>query len=133
MAGRSSAGTSKPSHDDLVSLSVRELNRRLRGVSSDEVKRLKQLRRTLKNRGYAANCREKRLTLKEQLEQDREVLQEEVDELQRENLRVKNDMEALKRRYEALERHLRGGVSTRATIQVVPDVKSEKSDDSGKR
>jgi transcription factor MAFF/G/K len=116
------------SHDDLVTLSVRELNRRLRGVSNDEVKRLKQLRRTLKNRGYAANCREKRLTLKEQLEQEREILREEVEKLQRENDRVRFDMEALRHRYEALERHLRTGVSTRATIQVVPDTDRVKSE-----
>jgi len=119
---------SKVSHDDLVSLSVRELNRRLRGMSQDEAKRLKQLRRTLKNRGYAANCREKRLTLKEQLEQEREVLKDEVDELHRENEQVKKDMETLRRRYEALERHLRAGVSTRATIQVVPDTDRVKSE-----
>lgn len=114
-------GRMKISHDDLVTLSVRELNRQLRGISNDEVKRLKQLRRTLKNRGYAANCREKRLTLKEQLEQEREALRDEVEKLQRENDRVRLDMEALRRRYEALERHIRAGVSTRMTIQVVPD------------
>lgn len=122
------SGRTRMSHDDLVTLSVRELNRRLRGVSNDEVKRLKQLRRTLKNRGYAANCREKRLTLKEQLEQEREILREEVEKLQRENDRVRFDMEALRHRYEALERHLRTGVSTRATIQVVPDTDRVKSE-----
>jgi len=108
-------------NDDLVLLSVRELNRRLRGCPSDEVRHLKQLRRTLKNRGYAANCREKRLSLKEQLEQEREALKNEVAKLQRENNRVRLDMETLRRRYEALQHHMKSGISTRATVQVVPD------------
>ena len=102
-------------------LSVRELNGRLRGLSGEEVRRLKQLRRTLKNRGYAANCREKRMTLKEQLEQEREGLRREVTKLQRENDRVRLDMEVLRRRYEALQQHLKSGISTRTTLQVVPD------------
>lgn len=116
----------KINDDDLVMLSVRELNRRLRGVSSEEVRRLKQLRRTLKNRGYAANCREKRLSLKEQLEHEREELRDEVEKLQRENDRVRLDMETLQRRYEALQQHLKSGISTRATVQVVPDGESMK-------
>lgn len=41
--------------DELASLNIKELNRRLKekGLSKDVVERLKQRRRTLKNRKYA--------------------------------------------------------------------------------
>merc|ERR1711874_490027 len=48
--------------EKLVTISTKEFNRLLKnsGLSKDECKRLKAMRRTLKNRGYAASCRHKR-------------------------------------------------------------------------
>ena len=89
--------------DDLVSLSVKELNRLLKGLSRDEVLKLKQRRRTLKNRGYAANCREKRISQKEELETEKDKLRLEVERLQRENNIVKMELSALRNKCEALE------------------------------
>lgn len=69
----------------LVGMSVKELNRRLAGCPSGLVGALKKCRRTLKNRGYARNCRIKRLVAKSQLEQINARLTREIRELRQRN------------------------------------------------
>lgn len=89
--------------DELVSMSVRELNQHLRGLSKEEILQLKQRRRTLKNRGYAASCRVKRVTQKEELERQKAELQQEVEKLANENATMKVELDALRSKYEALQ------------------------------
>lgn len=70
--------------EQLISLSVRELNKRLHGFPREEVVRLRQKRRTLKNRGYAQNCRTKRLARRHELESRNRILQAEANRLRQE-------------------------------------------------
>ena len=58
------------SDEELVTFNVKELNRILktRGLSREDVASIKQRRRTLKNRGYAATVRVKREETKGELE-----------------------------------------------------------------
>ena len=88
--------------DDLVSLPVRELNRRLQGIPKELVLKLKQKRRTLKNRGYAQNCRSKRLHQRFQLEKQNNGLVSEMEHLRMENDRLKHENDMYRRRLEEL-------------------------------
>lgn len=77
----------------LIALSVRDLNRRLHGCPRDMIQRIKQKRRTLKNRGYAQNCRTKRIALKCELEKTNKLLQCETQHLMQQVEALKKDNE----------------------------------------
>ncbi|KAL1494876.1 hypothetical protein ABEB36_010393 [Hypothenemus hampei] len=80
----------------LMTLSVRELNKRLHGRPREEIIRLKQKRRTLKNRGYAQNCRSKRLQQRQDLEQTNRSLQNELHRTRSELARAIQELDRLK-------------------------------------
>ncbi|CAM1310161.1 MAF (predicted) [Pycnogonum litorale] len=88
--------------EQLMSLSVRELNKRLHGFPREEVVRLKQKRRTLKNRGYAQNCRSKRLAQRHELEKLNVKLKQEMNRIKQELIRCKHERDVYKQRLQMI-------------------------------
>lgn len=92
--------------DDLLTrLSVRELNKRLHGCPREEVVRLKQKRRTLKNRGYAQNCRSKRLQQRCELEKTNKILQEELNRTRMDLAKALQELEAHRNHHLQKQQH----------------------------
>ena len=94
------------SDDDLVTLSVRDLNRHLKnsGLSKQDIVRMKQRRRTLKNRGYAASCRNKRLEVKGGLEGERYHILDQIKSLKETNQSIQAEVDEIKQKFEELKR-----------------------------
>lgn len=82
----------------LLTLSVPELHKRLHGFPRHDVTILKKKRRTLKNRGYAQDCRSKRLQKRQELEMRNRSLQDELHLLQLQVARVTHERDVLKQR-----------------------------------
>ncbi|XP_054748281.2 uncharacterized protein LOC129253869 [Lytechinus pictus] len=96
--------------EELVHLSVRELNRRLRGYRKDDVVRLKQKRRTLKNRGYAQSCRTKRLKQRLDLENEQLYLRTELSRLKSQLSIATQERDHYRRQLENFRASMQGAV-----------------------
>jgi transcription factor MAFF/G/K len=91
--------------DELLNLSVKELNRILKTLTPDERSKLKRRRRILKNRGYAYNCRSKRMSQKEILQMEKEELERDVRNIAHENEMLKVKLDSIKDRYKDLQNY----------------------------
>ncbi|XP_037796770.1 transcription factor MafK-like [Penaeus monodon] len=66
--------------------------------------KVKQRRRTLKNRGYAASCRIKRIEQIDELESERTTEQVDIEKLINENHNMRTEIDRLFQNYEALKK-----------------------------
>lgn len=98
--------------EQLISLSVRELNKLLRNYPKEQKTMLKQRRRLLKNRGYAQNCRNRRLSLQKLYCEENKRLKEMLEAMTVERNLYKTKYENLKSviRKAKLERERRKGL-----------------------
>lgn len=90
------------SDDDLINLSVRELNRKLKGIPRASMLRLKQRRRLLKNRGYAQKCRTRRVQQYRTLSEDNADLYKQINDLRNMVRSYKKQRDDYKHKYERL-------------------------------
>merc|ERR1712080_630357 len=89
------------SDHELSSLNIKDLNRKLKekGLSKETIEKLKQRRRTLKNRKYATDCREKKDSEVQTLEESKETETDSIANLESENEELRDKLQKLKSHY----------------------------------
>eukprot|EP00794_Sanderia_malayensis_P018969 gene18969-20875_t len=95
------------SDEDLVTLSVKELNRTLKDIPRSEKLFLKQRRRLLKNRGYAQKCRTRRVQQYKYLSQDNNDLYKRIRDLEKLAKMYQKERDEIKAKYNKLKAGLR--------------------------
>lgn len=95
------------SDEELSSLNIKCLNRRLKekGLSKEAIEKLKQRRRTLKNRKYATDCREKKDTEVHNLEEDKDGETHTIQSIEQENEGLRDHINEMKTRYRAYQQY----------------------------
>ena len=88
--------------NELLVVSVGELNKRLRNLPLAEARRIKQLRRTLKNRGYAAICRGKRVEQVTSLEAEKRFLIKQIQIIKKQTEKYLQERKELTEKYNAM-------------------------------
>uniref|UniRef100_A0A8D9E238 Neural retina-specific leucine zipper protein n=1 Tax=Cacopsylla melanoneura TaxID=428564 RepID=A0A8D9E238_9HEMI len=99
------------SDDLLMCLSVRELNKRLHGCPRDQIAKLKAKRRTLKNRGYAQNCRSKRLHQRQELEVTNKHLIQQLNKMKNDYKQLVEERNHYKKQYDIVMRNKDRGLA----------------------
>lgn len=90
--------------EELACMPVKDLNGMLRGLPESEVLKLKQRRRTIKNRSYAQTSRSKRTKLRVVLEEEKFGLEDRLDLLKSENEQLRKERDEAKIKLEAFEK-----------------------------
>ncbi|KAL1433772.1 hypothetical protein MTO96_012303 [Rhipicephalus appendiculatus] len=92
------------SRSELVNMSVQQLNFRVRTahLSGQQTRALKHLRRMLKNRGYAAICRTRRVEQRGYLEEQKEAIHAHIEALKAENEEIAADIARVQRDFTGL-------------------------------
>lgn len=88
--------------------STKTLNKMIkkRGITKERAKQIKQERRTLKNRGYAANCRVKRENEEKKLERENDNLRREICRVKLEIDLMKGQQSELSKQYQLIDREV---------------------------
>lgn len=86
---------------ELRELSVKEINRllKVRGLSKQEIDRVKHRRRTLKNRGYAQHSRLRRIETKNNLEEENTNLLKELERVKKQVCSIEKERDMFKSKY----------------------------------
>ena len=109
------------SDEELLMKSTRELNNYLKklSISKERQKEIKQARRTLKNRGYAANCRKKKETcynsmssLNDKLRDEIECRESQIEEAKRETEQLQHILEYVEYECEQLKWDMKHGMAS---------------------
>lgn len=90
------------SDDDLRNLPVKKLNQKLRDLPKIEAVKMRKRRRSLKNRGYALNCRNKRVNENEELQITNTKLLREVEKIKDELSKAIKERDTYKQKYERI-------------------------------
>ncbi|XP_078368238.1 uncharacterized protein LOC144652073 [Oculina patagonica] len=90
--------------DELTNLSIRDLNQRLKSLPKEEAQKIRRRRRSLKNRGYATSCRQRRTALKESLQTENQRLKDQIREAKDHLCKAVRDRDSYKTKFDQLNK-----------------------------
>ena len=97
------------SDQELVVRTTKELNKLLKNknIPKERQKQIKQERRTLKNRGYAANCRDKREKEEKDLDDKNKLLRDKILSNRESIAKAQRETEELIEKYRRMDKEVR--------------------------